>query len=90
MKVGFIFKELRSLKGVSQQKIADMLNVERSTYSKWETDKITVNLTRLQQIANIYGLDLAYLSKCIEDQKIISKNDVVISIQMAEAKAKSK
>ncbi|TKC13117.1 helix-turn-helix transcriptional regulator [Pedobacter polaris] len=88
MKIGFILKELRSLKGATQQKIADILNVERSTYCKWETDKITVDVKRLQEIANIYGLDLEYMGRCVEAQKIISKNDVTRFILMAESKAK--
>ncbi|WP_316771105.1 helix-turn-helix transcriptional regulator [Pedobacter frigiditerrae] len=88
MKIGFILKELRSLKGVSQQKIADLLNIERSTYCKWETDMIVVNVNRLQDIATIYGLDLEYMGRCIEAQRIISKNDVTRFIQMTEEKAK--
>lgn len=90
MKIGFLLKELRSLKGVSQQKIADMLNIERSTYCKWETDKITIDVNRLREIANIYGLDLEYMGRCVEAQKIISKNDVTRFIQIAEAKSKVK
>lgn len=89
MKIGLILKELRSLKGASQQKIAELLNVERSTYSKWETDKITVNINRLQEIANIYGLDLEYMGRCVEAQKVISKNDVARFIKIAEDRAKN-
>lgn len=90
MKIGFILKELRLLKGVNQQKIADLLHVERSTYCKWETDKNTLDIKRLHDIATIYGIDLEYIGRCIEAQKIISKNDVARFIQIAEAKAKIK
>lgn len=90
MKIGFILKELRSLKGVTQQKIADLLHIERSTYCKWETDKITVDVNRLKELANIYGIDLEYLGRCVEAQKIISKSDVTRFIKMAEAKEQKK
>lgn len=90
MKIGFILKELRSLKGVSQRKIAEMLNVERSTYAKWETDENTVNVNRLKDIADVYGLHFHYLGICIEEQKIINKNDVAKWIKIAEAKARDR
>lgn len=90
MNIGFILKELRTLKGVSQQEMANLLNVERSTYCKWETDRITIDVNRLYEIAKIYGLDLEYISRCIEAGKIISKNDVIRFMQTADAKARTK
>ena len=90
MNIGFILKELRSLKGVSQQEMAKLLNVERSTYCKWETAKIAIDVNRLNEIAKIYGLDLEYMSRCIEAGKIVSKNDVIRFMQIAEAKANAK
>ncbi|MBC6110620.1 helix-turn-helix domain-containing protein [Pedobacter fastidiosus] len=86
MKIGFLLKELRSLKGVTQLKIANLLNVERSTYCKWETDKVTIDIYRLKDIAKIYGLDLEFMCRCFEAQKIISRDDVLRAIQLAEAK----
>jgi transcriptional regulator with XRE-family HTH domain len=88
MKIGFILGELRSIKRATQQEIAGLLNVERSTYSKWENDKITVNVNRLQQIADLYGLTFEYLSRCIQEGEIISKNDAARFIKIAEEKAK--
>jgi transcriptional regulator with XRE-family HTH domain len=88
MKFGFILKELRQIKGVTQQLIADKLNIERSTYSKWETDKIILRVDQLKNIASIYGMDFEFMSRCIEAQKLVSKNDVERFIRMQEEKEK--
>jgi transcriptional regulator with XRE-family HTH domain len=88
MKFGFILKELRQLKGVTQQFIADKLNIERSTYSKWETDKIVLRVDQLRNLALIYGLDFEYMSRCVEAQRLVSKNDVERFIRMQEEKEK--
>lgn len=84
MKIGFILKGLRLLKGATQQYIAVRLNVERSTYCKWETNKITVNVKNLQNLANIYGLNLEFMVKCIEAKRLLFKNDVLRFIKTAE------
>jgi transcriptional regulator with XRE-family HTH domain len=89
MNLAFILKELRLLKRVTQQCIADKLNVERSTYTKWETGRVTIRIDQLQKIALIYGLDLEYIGRCVEAQKIISKNDVERFIHTQEEREKN-
>jgi len=88
MKFGFILKELRQLKGVTQEFIANKLNIERSTYSKWETDKIILRVDQLKKLATIYGLDFEYIGRCVEAQRLLSKNDVERFIRMQEEKEK--
>lgn len=90
MKFGFILKELRLIKGVTQQYIADRLNIERSTYSKWETERIMLRVDQLKHIADIYGLDFEYISRCVETQRIISKSDAERFIRMQEKKEKAR
>lgn len=38
MTIGEKIKQLRSEKGLSQEKLAERLNVSRSAIAKWETD----------------------------------------------------
>lgn len=88
MKFGSILKELRKIKGVNQQQIAEKLNIERSTYSKWETDKIVIRVDQLKNLAAIYGLDFEFMSRCVEAGKVLSRNDVERFIRMQEEKEK--
>ena len=39
MSIGKKLYELRKQKGLSQEEVADKLNVSRQTVSKWETDQ---------------------------------------------------
>jgi transcriptional regulator with XRE-family HTH domain len=89
MKIGFLLKELRTLKGFTQQNIAELLNIERSTYAKWETDSINIDVFRLNEIAKLYGLDLEYMGRCIEANKIISKSDVTRLMEIADLKKRN-
>lgn len=41
---------------LSHQQVADALNVERSTYTKYETGKTAVNVTLLLKLANIFNV----------------------------------
>lgn len=89
MKFGSILKELRQIKGITQKHISEKLNIERSTYSKWETDKIVLRVDQLRKLATVYGLDFEFMSRCVEAGKVLSKNDVERFIRMQEEKEKN-
>ena len=44
--------------GLTQQQVADLLGVDRSTYTCYETGKVMVPISKLQQLAVIYNEDL--------------------------------
>ena len=88
MKFGPILKELRKIKGATQKSIAEKLNIERSTYSKWESDKIVIRVDQLKKLASVYGLDFEFMSRCVEAEKVLSRNDVERFIRMQEEKEK--
>lgn len=73
MTIGYILKELRTLKKVSQQQITDRLNIERSTYAKWETDKIMLRADQLINLSNYYGIGFELMARCVEVGKIALK-----------------
>ncbi len=54
-------KEIRERKGFTQEKIADFLKVNRSTYSGWEIGKDIIPLSKLNDLANFYHTSLDYL-----------------------------
>lgn len=60
-------KELRQSKNLTQQKIARLLCVDRSTYSYYETGKTQPSLQTLLQLSDFYDVSLDYLAGKITD-----------------------
>jgi len=60
-KVGLFFKELRKEKGVTQEQLAEKLNVSGRTVSRWETGTNMPDLDILIEIADFYGVDIREL-----------------------------
>ena len=54
-------KELRKLKGLTQQEIAKYLNTTQSNYGKYELGQQEPNIQTLCQIADYYDVSLDYL-----------------------------
>ena len=56
--VGERLKWIRGKKGFTQQRVADALGMERSTYAKMESRKITrIDLSLIPALMNLYSLD---------------------------------
>ena len=55
-------KELRSSYGYSQQKLADMLNVSKSTVNMYERGERKPGMDQLEAIADYFNVDMDYLS----------------------------
>lgn len=54
-------KELRLDKGLTQQQLADILKVDRTTVMKWETGERETNFTMLVKIARFFETSCDYL-----------------------------
>lgn len=54
-------KEIREYEGLTQQEVAEKLQVKRSTYAGWENGKDIIPLERLNELANLYHTSLDYL-----------------------------
>ena len=57
-------KRIRNTAGYTQKNIADLLGVDRSTYSYYETGKTEPNIRQLKKIAALYNLRLDDLINC--------------------------
>ena len=57
-----ILKELRKEKGLSQQHLAEILNVSRQTISGYETGAIEPPFSTLIKLSDIYNCSLDYLA----------------------------
>lgn len=55
-------KELRTSCGYSQQKLADMLNVSKSTVNMYERGERRPGMDQLEAIADYFNVDMDYLS----------------------------
>ncbi|MDY3052088.1 MAG: helix-turn-helix transcriptional regulator [Ndongobacter sp.] len=60
-KIGTFLKELRKEKAVTQEELAEMLNVSRRTVSRWETGSNMPDLDILVELADYYEVDIREL-----------------------------
>ncbi len=82
-------KELRNEEGITQQTIADILNVQRATYAGWETGKDIMPLRQLNKVANNYKISLDYLTGLSNNsEKMKSKIGDTIDINLVSTNLK--
>lgn len=60
-KIGMFLKELRKEKGLTQEQLAETLNVSRRTISRWETGNNVPDLDLMVEMADFYQVDLREL-----------------------------
>lgn len=68
MTLGERLKTYRTQKGLSQEKIAEMLDVSRQAVTKWEAGQTTPSSDNLIALANLYDVSL---------DELIGKNEMV-------------
>lgn len=61
MKTGEILQLLRSKRGWSQPKLAELLHVSQSTITMWENNKRGINSESLLKIADLFNVSVDYL-----------------------------
>ena len=54
---GVHLRKLRKEKGYTQQQMADMLNISRSTYTYYETGKSQPSFQNLKKLREIFEID---------------------------------
>ena len=63
MKIGNKINQLRKLSGMTQEQLAEKLNVSRQTISKWESDSTSPDLESIVKISRIFHVSLDDLLK---------------------------
>ena len=83
MNIGEKIFELRKQKNLSQEEVADKLNVSRQTISKWETNQSTPDFDKIVPLCELFEISTDELLKGIKEKdqevkepKIITKQDV--------------
>lgn len=67
MTIGEKIKSARTEAGLSQEQLAEKLNVSRSAVAKWESEGGTPDVENLKNIANLLGVSIDYLLKESEE-----------------------
>ena len=68
--VGEHLLTLRSQKKMTQEELAEYLNVSRQSVSKWELNKTLPDVEKLILLADLYEVTLDYLLKGVEIKKV--------------------
>lgn len=86
MNLGQRLLELRKSKQLSQEEVADKLNVSRQTVSKWETDQSTPDFDKIVPICNLYNItpDELFNGKKEEITEVIEKDDTSVNKNRAK------
>ena len=58
MNIGAKLRELRIYENLTQQELADKLNIGRVNYTRYETDKVRPDYETLIKIADFYNISL--------------------------------
>lgn len=71
MDYGMRLRELRAKRGLSQKELTDRLNINRSTYARYETSATQPDFDTLKKIADFYGVSTDYILVHTVDEKNI-------------------
>ena len=63
MTLGQRLYDMRKLKGLSQERVAEILGVTRQTISKWETDQTTPDFDKIIPLCELYNISTDELLK---------------------------
>ncbi|MDR0828971.1 MAG: helix-turn-helix domain-containing protein [Prevotellaceae bacterium] len=61
MAIGNNIRKIRTAKNISQQVVADNLDIDRRTYSAWESGTQSVKSDYIPRLAEFFGVEIAEL-----------------------------
>ena len=61
MTLGPKLKEIRKRFGLSQEQLAEIMNISRQAITKWENDGGLPDINNLQELSKIFGITVDYL-----------------------------
>lgn len=73
-------KDIRTYFGNTQQELADILGVSRSTYAGWENGIDAIIIPYLNEFCNYYGISLDYICGLTNTKKYEIINDKIDKI----------
>lgn len=92
MNIGSKISEMRKKQNLSQEQLAEKINVARQTISKWELGETTPDVIQAKELSNIFNITLDELTKSgsnadteeiKNDQRIKNNSNLINKICMA-------
>lgn len=80
--VGLRLKEFRNSLHITQKEFAASLNCTYETYKKIENGKILITSERLQQLHELYNIDVAYILTGIHTTSSEYDDDALLNIKL--------
>ncbi len=80
VKIGGFIKECRKEKGLTQEQLAEKLNVSKNAVSKWERDICLMDMALLKPLSEILGITIVELlnGEKITDETSTNKSEEII------------
>ena len=78
MNIADRIQNLRKLRGISQEQLADQLGVSRQTISKWESEQSAPDMEKIILLSDYFEVTTDYLLKGIEKEEGSKKPDARI------------
>jgi len=90
MNIGCKLQKLRKAKGLSQEELANILEVSRQSVSKWESDISYPETEKLIKLCDFYKVTIDSLLRndCVEDPTLQKKEEIVYRRYHYEYKSK--
>lgn len=63
VKIGKKISQMRKLKGVTQESLAEKIGVSRQTVFKWESDAMQPTFDKMQALCSVLGVDVEYFTR---------------------------
>ncbi len=70
-------EDLKEELNLKSKDIAKLLNVNESTYSEWENNKIPIPTKRIIELANFYKVNIDYMIKLTNTRLNIEKETII-------------
>lgn len=91
MTLGEKLKQYRKIKGLSQEKVAELLDVSRQAVTKWENDQTVPNMANLMALSSLYNVPLEELAgsknKISPEKNLILRSNLTLIAIILQASA---
>ena len=84
IKIGVFLKELRKEKGLTQEQLAEVLNVSGRTVSRWETGSNMPDISMLVDISVFYDVSIPEIVQGERKSEIMDKETKETAVAMAK------
>lgn len=83
-KIGLFLKMLRNEKGLTQEQLAEKLNVSNRSVSRWETGSTLPDISLIIELADYYEVDIKELVEGERKSEIMNKESTETFDKIAE------